>query len=265
MTTEEFYIGYLPKAPSRLGFFLKVVIGLIGIAVMVLGWNLAKHQKGFSTSNFEYGKITSIEGVLVTTPIPMLKVNMGTDLFGKPVIQTLPMVGFGKMGAQSVINSLENKAVGNLAGKIVKLNGTLIYGDGKALLQIAEEDNADLSSIIVANNHEGSSSSIEDLGEVNMKGEILDPKCYFGVMKPGEGKPHKSCAIRCISGGITPVLVTRSTSGETKYYWLLGEKGQSVNQEILQHVAEPVEIKGRLKKSDDIEFLYAAPADIRKI
>jgi hypothetical protein len=164
-----------------------------------------------------------------------------------------------------VIDNIENKSSHKLVGKTVKLNGTLIYGDGKALLQVTEEDNADASKIISGNAEDLTSSTIEDLGQVDLKGEILDPKCYFGVMKPGEGKPHKSCAIRCISGGITPVLVTRTTSGETRYFWLVGEKGQPVNQEILQHVAEPVAIKGQLKKSGDIEFLYVAIADIRKI
>ena len=37
---------------------------------------------------------------------------------------------------------------------------------------------------------------------VTLKGEIIDPKCYLGAMKPGGGKTHKACAMRCIAGGI---------------------------------------------------------------
>ena len=33
------------------------------------------------------------------------------------------------------------------------------------------------------------------LGEATYRGEILDSKCWFGAMQPGQGKPHKSCAV----------------------------------------------------------------------
>lgn len=42
---------------------------------------------------------------------------------------------------------------------------------------------------------------------MTLEDEIIDPKCYFGVI-PGKGKIHRSCAIRCISDGIPPVLAT---------------------------------------------------------
>ena len=51
---------------------------------------------------------------------------------------------------------------------------------------------------------------------MDVKGEIVDPKCFFGVMKPGEGKPHKDCAIRCILGGIPPVLKVTDESWQSK-------------------------------------------------
>jgi hypothetical protein len=49
-----------------------------------------------------------------------------------------------------------------------------------------------------------------DSGRVTLRGEIIDPKCYIGAMKPGGGKTHKACAQLCLSGGIPPMLVTRN-------------------------------------------------------
>ena len=45
---------------------------------------------------------------------------------------------------------------------------------------------------------------------VMLRGEIVDSKCYLGVMNPGEGTVHRDCAARCLSGGLPPMLVVRS-------------------------------------------------------
>jgi len=44
-------------------------------------------------------------------------------------------------------------------------------------------------------------------------GEIVDSKC-LGVMTPGQLTTHRACAIRCISGGIPPVLHVRQTNAK---------------------------------------------------
>jgi hypothetical protein len=49
------------------------------------------------------------------------------------------------------------------------------------------------------------------LGTQTLIGEIVDSKCYLGVMNPGALIPHRACAIRCISGGIPPVLLVRQS------------------------------------------------------
>ncbi len=62
-------------------------------------------------------------------------------------------------------------------------------------------------------------------------------------MKPAEGKVHKSCAIRCISGGIPPVFRHETDSGNL-YYVLKGVNGEDINQEVLEFVGEAVEVTG---------------------
>ena len=90
------------------------------------------------------------------------------------------------------------------------------------------------------------------LGAVQFTGEIVDSKCYFGVMNPGNGKVHRDCAARCISGGIPPAFLVRDAAGRTQTL-LLG----IWRREWLDHVAEPVTIRGRLARSAGRLMLYA--------
>ncbi|MES1218019.1 MAG: hypothetical protein ABUT20_21105, partial [Bacteroidota bacterium] len=86
--------------------------------------------------------------------------------------------------------------------------------------------------------------------------EIVDPKCFFGVMKPGQGKPHKDCAIRCILGGIPPVLKVADEKGNQNYYLVVGPSGERINEAVKDFVAEPVTITAKVVKYDDWVVLY---------
>ena len=86
---------------------------------------------------------------------------------------------------------------------------------------------------------------------MTLEGEIIDPKCYFGVMKPGFGKIHRSCAVRCISGGIPPVFATSDENNISEYYLITDEKGKAINKDILAFIGKPSKIKGVVEKIDD--------------
>ena len=81
-----------------------------------------------------------------------------------------------------------------------------------------------------------------DLGAVTVTGEIVDSKCYLGVMNPGNGKVHRDCAARCISGGIPPIFV--SLDGEHQFL-LVGPDGNAIAANALREfVAEPITLTG---------------------
>ena len=119
----------------------------------------------------------------------------------------------------------------------------MLYSDGKTLLQVDRHDNPLVT--ISAAPQEQPVHDIKELGIVQLTGEVLDPKCYFGVMKPGHGKPHRDCAIRCIEGGMSPVFYIRNEDGEANYYLILGANGEKMNQEVKDHVAEHVSLEAR--------------------
>jgi hypothetical protein len=76
-----------------------------------------------------------------------------------------------------------------------------------------------------------------------LSGEIIDPKCCFDAINPGQGKPHLSYAARCISGGIMPVL---------KY-----EVNKQYKNAVLAALhGVPIQITGKLYAMDNWEVLH---------
>jgi hypothetical protein len=84
-------------------------------------------------------------------------------------------------------------------------------------------------------------------------------------MDPGHTKPHRECAARCLSGGTPPLFLVKDADGNGSKLWLLSEKGEPVNREILDYVAEPVELAGEVSRRGDQLFFYANPAGIRRL
>ncbi len=96
-------------------------------------------------------------------------------------------------------------------------------------------------------------------------GEIVDSKCFLGVMNPGQLTPHRACAIRCISGGVPPVLLVRQRDGPAIYLLLVSAEGKPVNKQVLDMVAEPLEITGEVERQGELLILRADPATYRKL
>ncbi|MEO0470136.1 MAG: hypothetical protein AAF206_10985 [Bacteroidota bacterium] len=256
---DEFYIGYVKKAPVGIAKYLVWVVLILLILVATTAFILVRSQKAFSPSNFEFGRYTQLTGTLRMKPVPMLELDHGTDLMGDAQRQGVLLVSFGKFGARGDLGKMEAEH-GELDGKQITLNGTLIYDEGKLLMELSEgkaslmEVKADGPPLI----------RVLEQDEVSMTGEIIDPKCYFGVMKPGEKKPHRSCAIRCISGGIPPVLKMKE-NGETDYIILVGPEGEMLNDQVLDKVAEPVRIKGKMAQVNDWWIMHLNSNDIVRI
>ena len=240
---DEFFVGYISDAPQQTSFILRKIIICLGVVVVIIAMTIAVSQREFSTANFEYGQFTTVEGYLFSNPLPHLKINRGVDSMGMPRYQTVLLVGEGKAGANEMIKEYETH-LGRMEGQLIQLQGQLIHGHHKVVLQLSAEQ---LPKRI--GDKQGLKPMLLKEGiETNISGEIVDPKCYFGVMKPGEGKPHRSCAIRCIAGGIPPVF---HVNGLSEYYLLLDENLQPVNQRILDIVGDNITLHGKAYQFDD--------------
>lgn len=233
---SEFYIGYLPKAPAATARFTKRIVAALAVFALISALILVLSQMPFARSIFEFGNWRNFDGVIANRPYPMLLVTRpGSDQFSQYLL-----VAPGKHGADGFVADFE--------GKHVRLQGQLIYRDGQTMIEI------DPRTITVMNPSESLELGIADLGTTTLTGEIVDSKCYLGVMNPGRGKVHRDCAARCLSGGIPPALLT--STGEIVL--LVKHDGKPFAKDALREfVDEVVVIQGNLIQRGDIKMLQA--------
>ena len=103
------------------------------------------------------------------------------------------------------------------------------------------------------------------MDRLTLSGEIVDSKCYLGVMNPGSGKVHRDCAVRCISGGAPPSFIARDAAGVLKVMLLTGADARTLNADVLDFVAEPLKITGTLVRRGDTLVLRAEPRDFLRV
>ena len=256
---KPFYIGWQDKMPNDQKNYLKRFILLIFIGLPLLAIAIVYAQKGFNNHIFEFGISTELTGIYYDKPIPIIEIESSNN--AKISSSHVLLVGYGKHGAEGILKQIEATHE-SLNGKKITIEGTLIQGEGKSLLELTKKEN---SLIKIHNDKRLISKPKKPQDFKTFKGEILDPKCYFGVMKPAEGKIHKSCAIRCISGGIPPILRVVSDNDKNDYFILLGENGEKINQQILDKVAENTSISGRHGKLNGWNYIYTNPQNIKLI
>ena len=261
-SSDEFYVGYLPRAPLALGAWVRHRLAALLLVTTGLAALVIAVQGPFANSVFEFGNPRRFAGWVSTTPSPGLLVPHPD---GRGVSRYL-LVGTGKRGADASLAGFE--------GKQVQLEGTLVYRDDQTMIELTsapiQELAAGLDPTFLPAGEDGphppqSWMRWEELGTRTLGGEIVDSKCFFGVMKPGSGKTHRACAARCISGGIPPVLAMREDDGGLSYVLLTAMDGTGIGHLILDHIAEPVEITGRLERQGELKVLRCDPSSIRRL
>src|SRR3954452_135827 len=109
MKNDEFYIGWMSNIPQSFAGTIKKYLLVLLLIVIVLGALLALSQKKFGTGNFEFGTLTEVKGIYSNTPVPNLKVMNGKDIWGNENYITVPLIGYGKHGADGIIADLEKE------------------------------------------------------------------------------------------------------------------------------------------------------------
>jgi hypothetical protein len=218
-----------------------LLLALAGLVALVL----VNGQHKFALSVFEFQQYRQYEGLLCAQPYPTLLVAQPGGTAPAAILLVAP----GKHGAE----------VARFDRQRVRLQGARVYRDGLTMLEILPGSLTRLDATEPA-----SIPTPEALGEFTLAGEIVDSKCYLGVMNPGHTKPHRECAARCISGGIPPLFRARDRTGRSVALLLVSNSGAPVNQAVLDYVAEPVEITGQAVRVGEQLYLYADPASYRR-
>jgi hypothetical protein len=244
MPADEFYVGYLPRAPKPLArVFVRIVAATIvfGLAIAVV---LVFGQQPFLRATFEFGQDREFTGRIELRPYPALLVSRPGAVGNQLAYSRYLLAAPGKHGADAEVRRFSNQ--------LAHLRGSLIYRDSQTMIELMP------GSVAVQGPAFANPPLETALGSVTVIGEIMDSKCYLGVMNPGRTKVHRDCAARCISGGIPPMLLTPNA-----LYLLVGADGRKLNQELLQMVGETVEVHGDVLQSGETLTLYSEPGSYK--
>lgn len=242
---EEFFVGYLPTPPRTLRFSLAVMVGALALTLGLA----AALAKGMGHAGRGYGGARAeLVGVLSTSPYGVLWVADEDDA---AQVHAVFLVRGWKVGLPASAAALD--------GHVVRASGQLMTRDGRRMLAIfsnLEDLEDERSALPPGVEPRLRARARRALGEVSLRGEIVDSKCQLGAMRPGTGRAHRACAQQCVAGGIPPVLVTTAASGERTLYLLVTAAGEAATLEVLDYLAEPVEVRGQLELEGDLPILH---------
>ncbi len=194
---NEFFIGYLPT-PIGLRGFVRGAVAVLLISCTALAVVVATQQRNPGRGSWALDTEIELTGQIAELPAPMIR---AADDDGR--IRSALIVREGKQGAATLAK--------RYAGEIVTVRGTTIERDGVRMIEVVGEPTRPASSQPQRIAAVKSSTA----SRVTLRGEIVDPKCFLGAMKPGEGKTHKACATLCIRGGIPPMFASLDERGNT--------------------------------------------------
>lgn len=209
---SEFYVGYLDRSPPGLARHTRLRVAILLGLVATLLSVLAASQHPAEPGRFDFGVPHTFEGVLHEFPIPMLQ-EKGPE----GAIRNHLLVGFGKHGLPDFARGHDGERV-RFRGSIIEGGGLRMIelNDPRSFVTVSERDPLPASGL--------RPGTVEPLGAVTLIGELVDTKCYAGVMRPAVGKVHRACAARCLHGGVPPGLLLRGSDGAATVVLLVGPK-----------------------------------------
>ena len=249
MSNKDFFIGWgeMPDADRR--FFLKAGAGLVVGAAGIAGF-VAASQRPVGPGSWDLATFNAYTGVVTADPYPMLRTR---DIDGR--VRTALLVCQTKCGVDA--------RLGSFAGRAVTINGSLIRRGAHAAIAVA--DGADwIRAADAPVDPALAFPKPEPIGEMTLAGEILDSKCWFGAMRPAEGKVHKSCASLCIRSGIPPAFLARD-AGNHAALLVMTERGGRFGETLLAHVADPVQASGSMARVGDLLLFDVSAEGVRRI
>jgi hypothetical protein len=249
---DEFYIGYDDHVPPRLGRWIRRVVGVLGLVAPVVAVAWAANFRLLPASTFEYGSPRWFEGRIETVPYPALLHAAPMATSAEEPLPTSLLVAPFKHGAAALVQPFD--------GQWVRLRGTRIARGSEMMIEVVPDSIEPLPPPAARVAEAETAAVVQTL-----RGEIVDSKCFLGVMNPGERKVHRDCAVRCISGGIPPAFVSRDAAGRERIYRLTDASGAPIGRALLDIVGEPVEVTGRVVRRGGEWWLRADAREFRRL
>ncbi len=237
-----FFVGYLPT-PKSLARFYRILTMTLVVGCGLLGYWLGTQQKPSDPGRWVVDSPITMTGILQVSPYPVLHRTHPDD---PTRIESVLLVRQGKHTAASLMNHLD--------GQTALVTGALIQRGGWTMLEVSSRKN-----FAVAQDSEQAAIrhrlGMETLGMITLTGEIVDSKCFLGVMKPGHGTIHQPCAEVCLLGGIPAMLVSKAADGFKYGYLLVQADGSPASAFVASMAAKPVTVRGELQRQGDLMYL----------
>ncbi len=247
-----FFVGYRPTPKVLTRFYWPLVLALV-VGCALLGYGLGTQQQPGAPGVWTVGTSTTISGILQVKPYPVLHRIHPED---PARIESVLLVRQGKYSATDLADDLN--------GKTTAVTGVLIQRGGWTMLEVSSEDSFVPSDDIRMEGLENQ-LMMESLGQIVLAGEIVDSKCFLGVMKPGAGAIHKSCTEVCLLGGIPAMLVAKASDNRKYGYILVEPDGSSASAFTAKRVGDAVKITGTLQRQGDLLYLRMAENGLERI
>lgn len=240
---DEFYVGYEPVMPPATGRRVRIAVIAAAIAVVAVAGFVTAVQRPLAASSFAYGRSDAWSGHLVRTPAPAVLVP------ARGGFTRYWLVARGKHGAAAALEGL--------AEGWIEVRGSEITRDPWRMIEIASARAASPPAAVPP----APAAAVSDGRAVSLVGEIVDSKCFLGVMNPGERTVHRDCAIRCLSGGVTPMFLFADAAGAPQLAVIVDARGSMSPFGTHGHVGHSARLDGWLFTVDEVPVLRldAAP------
>jgi hypothetical protein len=240
---DELYVGYLPGAPPGYARFVRRVVLALLTGAFALAFGFAALQAPSDKGAFELDRESSASGIVRALPAPMLAADRDGNEANASARATL-LVRPWKYGAAEEAAALD--------GHRVTMRGHRVSSPQGEMLEL-------VPGSFVDRGDSGVPMQRVSLGRFRLRGELVDSKCYLGVMKPGRGKPHRCCAARCLSGGIPPLFLVEDEVGERVALLVVTRDESPLPRSLLDRVGEPLELEGDVERVDGMLTLRIGP------
>ena len=172
-----------------------LLLALSLLLLLVGAYNAVQYA---NMHNYEAVENTQFQGIYFNTPHPMIRLDEAfvSQDFSPYVL----LAGPGQTGVQNIMEQLEDQ-FGSFNGKRIRLQGSLRKGDGTMIGELSQGVDA-LIAI------EGSLTyPIQQTApkSIELKGEIVNAKCWLSWAVPREGWTHRYSTKKCLEQGIPPI------------------------------------------------------------
>ncbi len=241
-----FFVGYLtiPGPLARLFWWLVPVVlsATLGAGLVVFV------RQGAPGDQITAWPAETFTGYLELVPYPVLHVPPGPQY---PDGRSVVLVRGNKSGADEM--------AAPFGGQVVSVRGVkLVRHEDADMITAFRIEPADPDATDPALLAWRPPAPV-DLGPYTLKGELVDSKCYYGAMRPGDGKVHMACANLCMLGGVPPMYSLEHEDGDRSVLVLADHDGSALPFDYLDYTSLYLEARGRVERRGSLHILKVDP------